>query len=202
VLADRTTIDIKDKYRNLMTKKRNGAGKDEKSIEPTTACSSSSAGAVKELGILEHGPIIATTEQRKQVEITGRKRLKKDEVLSLSIKDGVPTESAYCSVTTSDCGPPPQPITSTFSSSSRSKDSMTLTVQCEQRTLILNLKGTTKASQLLSFAQKEFNLDDGYVLVSAGVGMQLEPCRPLRDQVPMFDLLRVVRLEQQAVCKI
>jgi len=180
-LAERTTIDIKDKYRNLVTKKRN-APANEKCGDPVK---SFSAGAGKEETILERGPV--TTDQTITND-SPRKRAKKEDISKSSVlADPVKCEKDMKQGTL---------MTSSSSSSSSNhsanKDSMTLTVQCEQRTLILNLKGTTKASQLLSFAQKEFRVGDGYVLVSAGVGTQLELSRSIRDQVPMFDLLRVV----------
>lgn len=77
------------------------------------------------------------------------------------------------------------------------KDSMTLTVQGDKRTLVLNLKGTTKASKLLTFVLREFQLDEGYALISGGTGAVLDLSKPLKDQIPVFDLLRVVREDER-----
>jgi len=73
------------------------------------------------------------------------------------------------------------------------KDKITLTVEGEKRTLILNLNGATKASQLLKFVLNEFRLGDDYVLLSQGMGGPLDLSKPLKDQVPVFDLLQVVK---------
>ena len=73
-------------------------------------------------------------------------------------------------------------------------DSMMVTLAFDQRSYVLNLKGSTKGSQLLAFAKQEFRLvGDNYVLHSEGVGKTLDPAKGLRDQIPMFDLVKVVK---------
>ena len=73
-------------------------------------------------------------------------------------------------------------------------DSMMVTLAYDQRSYVLNLSGKTKASQLLAFAKQEFRLqEDCFILHSEGVGKTLDLSKGLREQIPMFDLVKVVK---------
>jgi hypothetical protein len=66
-----------------------------------------------------------------------------------------------------------------------------LTLIHDQRSYLVNIKSTAKGAQLLAFAKQEFHLGDNIVLHSEGIRAQIDLARPLRDQIPFFDIVRV-----------
>jgi hypothetical protein len=82
-----------------------------------------------------------------------------------------------------------------FGATKPKNDTMTVTVRFDQRTLMLNLRGSMKGFQLINFALREFRLGKEYTLQSEGVGTIIDASKPLREQVPMFDILKVVKIK-------
>lgn len=190
ILQDRTTIDIKDKYRNLFSKSRNQQPPRNSSPQPIYA---------KDVAVPPSKPTAAATVPQPNLpvpvdSVAERASKRTRQLLEEDAKrDYVP--SILTSMATSGHGNANLRGTTNGNSAASSKaDSMMVTLAFDQRSYVLNLKGTTKGSQLLAFAKQEFRLvGDNYVLHSEGVGKALDPTKGLRDQIPMFDLVKVVK---------
>jgi hypothetical protein len=188
LLQDRTTIDIKDKYRNLFSKSRGQQPPRSSSPQPVYAKEATVA-----TPRAAQAPVAPAGQHTESIADRASKRTR--QLLEEDAKrDFVP--SILTSMATSGNGNPGSKNSNGNSSAAASAkaDSMMVTLAFDQRSYVLNLKGSTKGSQLLAFAKQEFRLvGDNYTLHSEGVGKTLDPLKGLRDQIPMFDLVKVVK---------
>jgi len=186
VLVDRTTVDIKDKYRNMVTRKKSASStkvqehnRDKALESPLKMVTESKPWAQK------------SDKKENAVRKRSKQEMEKSEEKFSIANQQIPqlTETKL----------PQQPSTQEPQPSAvlNSNGSMTLTVSNGTKNLILSVKGTSKGSLLLNFAVREFSLSGSYILLSDEMRRPLDINKTLREQVPMFDLLRVVKLDDQ-----
>ena len=79
---------------------------------------------------------------------------------------------------------------------SKVNDKMTLTVFNEKKNLVVSLKRRLLGQALLEFSKREFKLDFDPVLVAEGSNVVLLAEKSIDEQVQQFDLIRIVKPER------
>lgn len=208
ILAERTTIDIKDKYRNLSGKKNKSktVADSQPDLDKPIVFDYEVMPLQPEVKVKSTAvPDIPRIPEVRSSSASTKQTVKRPKVYSSpeeflgDSKKAEPTKQVEAgSVKVEPAHQAHSSLEPTANAAKQKADSMTVTVRYDQRTLMLNLRGSTKGSQLISFALKEFHLDRDHSLLSEGAGIFLDPLKPIREQVPMFDILKVIKMKNSS----